>query len=76
MCLWNGSISSGALMVEKAPGWPPAPNHQGGPRTDVPPGGLSGSATQQRQSTLAQLQMQVGLFTTIHLPEARKKLFH
>lgn len=62
-------------MLEKAPGWPPATNHQVGPRTEGPPGGLSGSVAQQRQSTLAQLQLQVALFTTIHPPEAQKKLF-
>lgn len=61
----NGLFTSGTLMVEKSPGWPPATNHQQGPRTEAPPPGLSGSVSQQRQSTLAQLQMQVGLFSTI-----------
>ncbi|CAF96112.1 unnamed protein product, partial [Tetraodon nigroviridis] len=72
---WASNLDLGALMVEKAPGWPPATSHQLGPRTEAPPGGLSGSAAQQRQSTLAQLQMQVGLFTTNHPSEARKKPF-
>lgn len=63
--LINGLFTSGTLMVEKSPGWPPSTNHQQGPRTEAPPPGLSGSVSQQRQSTLAQLQMQVGLFSTI-----------
>lgn len=54
-------FSLGSLVVERGPGRPPIPNHQAGPRLDAPSGSLSVSAAQQRQSTLAQLQLQVGL---------------
>lgn len=51
-------FSSGSLVVERGPGRPPITNHQAGPRAEAPTAALS--AAQQRQSTLAQLQMQVG----------------
>lgn len=50
---------SGSLVVERGPGQPPFTNNQAGPRAEAPSGGLS--AAQQRQSTLAQLQLQVGI---------------
>lgn len=56
-------LSPGSLVVERGPGRPPITNHQAGPRPEANTGGLSASAltaAQQRQSTLAQLQMQVG----------------
>lgn len=53
-------FSLGSLVVERGPGRPPIPNHQAANRAEAPPGGLSLTA-QQRQSTLAQLQMQVTL---------------
>ncbi len=52
------TFSPGSLVVERGPGRPPITNHQTGPRAEAPTGVLS--AAQQRQSTLAQLQMQVG----------------
>ncbi|KAK2858829.1 hypothetical protein Q5P01_003449 [Channa striata] len=55
---WATNVDLGSLVVERGPGWPPIPNHQAAPRAEAPGGGLSVSA-QQRQSTLAQLQMQV-----------------
>ncbi|XP_067346530.1 transcription intermediary factor 1-alpha isoform X1 [Channa argus] len=55
---WATNVDLGSLVVERGPGWSPIPNHQAGPRAEAPGGGLSVSA-QQRQSTLAQLQMQV-----------------
>lgn len=48
----------GSLVVERGPARPPITNHQAGPRAEAPTGALT--AAQQRQSTLAQLQMQVG----------------
>ncbi|XP_022053365.1 transcription intermediary factor 1-alpha isoform X1 [Acanthochromis polyacanthus] len=55
---WATNVDLGSLVVERGPGRPPITNHLAGPRPEAPPGGLSLSA-QQRQSTLAQLQMQV-----------------
>ncbi|XP_071359050.1 transcription intermediary factor 1-alpha isoform X3 [Trachinotus anak] len=55
---WATNVDLGSLVVERGPGRPPITNHQAAPRADAPAGGLSVSA-QQRQSTLAQLQMQV-----------------
>ncbi|XP_008293082.1 transcription intermediary factor 1-alpha isoform X2 [Stegastes partitus] len=55
---WATNVDLGSLVVERGPGRPPITNHQAGPRAEAPPGALSVSA-QQRQSTLAQLQMQV-----------------
>uniref|UniRef100_A0A3Q3LH69 RING-type E3 ubiquitin transferase n=1 Tax=Mastacembelus armatus TaxID=205130 RepID=A0A3Q3LH69_9TELE len=55
---WATNVDLGSLVVERGPGRPPILNHQGTPRAEVPAGALSLSA-QQRQSTLAQLQMQV-----------------
>lgn len=55
---WATNVDLGSLVVERGPGRPPISNHQTGPRAEAPTGGLSLSA-QQRQSTLAQLQMQV-----------------
>lgn len=49
---------AGSLMVERGPGRMPIPNNQSGPRAEPTAASLSLSA-QQRQSTLAQLQMQV-----------------
>ncbi|XP_035535759.1 LOW QUALITY PROTEIN: transcription intermediary factor 1-alpha-like [Morone saxatilis] len=57
---WATNVDLGSLVVERGPGRPPVTNHQAGPRAEAPTGGLSAvSAAQQRQSTLAQLQMQV-----------------
>nr|XP_019947956.1 PREDICTED: transcription intermediary factor 1-alpha-like isoform X2 [Paralichthys olivaceus] len=55
---WATNVDLGSLTVERGPGRPPIPNHQAAPRAEVAAAGLSLSA-QQRQSTLAQLQMQV-----------------
>ncbi|XP_033987355.1 transcription intermediary factor 1-alpha isoform X6 [Trematomus bernacchii] len=58
---WATNVDLGSLVVERGPGTrPPNPtlNHPAGPRAEAPPGGMSAIA-QQRQSTLAQLQMQV-----------------
>ncbi|XP_078138272.1 transcription intermediary factor 1-alpha isoform X2 [Centroberyx gerrardi] len=55
---WATNVDLGSLVVERAPGRQPLANHQAGPRGEAPAGTLSASA-QQRQSTLAQLQMQV-----------------
>ncbi|XP_053200100.1 transcription intermediary factor 1-alpha isoform X1 [Scomber japonicus] len=55
---WATNVDLGSLVVERGPGRPTVSNHQPGPRPEVPTGALSVSA-QQRQSTLAQLQMQV-----------------
>ncbi|XP_072233306.1 transcription intermediary factor 1-alpha isoform X2 [Leuresthes tenuis] len=55
---WASNVDLGSLVVEKCPGRPPGASPQAGPRAEAPPGGLSMSA-QQRQSTLAQLQLQV-----------------
>uniref|UniRef100_A0A8D3B891 RING-type E3 ubiquitin transferase n=1 Tax=Scophthalmus maximus TaxID=52904 RepID=A0A8D3B891_SCOMX len=54
---WATNVDLGSLVVERGPGRPPVPN-QTAPRAEAPAGALSLSA-QQRQSTLAQLQMQV-----------------
>lgn len=59
ICSLMAYLVPGTLVVEKGPGWPPSTNHQSVARAEAPPGGLSMSAAQQRQSTLAQLQMQV-----------------
>ncbi|XP_042366996.1 transcription intermediary factor 1-alpha isoform X3 [Plectropomus leopardus] len=55
---WATNVDLGSLVVERGPGRQPITNHQAGPRAEAPSGALSASA-QQRQSTLAQLQMQV-----------------
>ncbi|XP_044199814.1 transcription intermediary factor 1-alpha isoform X5 [Thunnus albacares] len=55
---WATNVDLGSLVVERGPGRPTVSNHQAGTRPEAPTGGLSVSA-QQRQSTLAQLQMQV-----------------
>lgn len=67
---WATNVDLGSLVVERTPGnRPPNPNptlnqptlnHPAGPRAEAPPGGMSASA-QQRQSTLAQLQMQTSV---------------
>ncbi|XP_026219443.1 transcription intermediary factor 1-alpha isoform X2 [Anabas testudineus] len=54
---WATNVDLGSLVVERGPARHPIPNHQGAPRAEAPTGGLSVTA-QQRQSTLAQLQMQ------------------
>lgn len=54
---WATNVDLGSLVVERGPGRPPITNHQTGPRGEAPSGPLT--AAQQRQSTLAQLQMQV-----------------
>uniref|UniRef100_A0A8C5HXZ1 RING-type E3 ubiquitin transferase n=1 Tax=Gouania willdenowi TaxID=441366 RepID=A0A8C5HXZ1_GOUWI len=59
---WASNVDLGSLVVERGPGRPPIPNHQTGPRGEAPSGALSLSA-QQRQTTLAQLQMQVEKIT-------------
>uniref|UniRef100_A0A3Q2P5G9 RING-type E3 ubiquitin transferase n=1 Tax=Fundulus heteroclitus TaxID=8078 RepID=A0A3Q2P5G9_FUNHE len=56
---WATNVDLGSLVVERCPGRPTIPNHQPGPRQEAPAGSLSLAAAQQRQSTLAQLQMQV-----------------
>ncbi|XP_031721446.1 transcription intermediary factor 1-alpha isoform X3 [Anarrhichthys ocellatus] len=55
---WATNVDLGALVVERAQSRPPITNQAPGPRAEAPTGGLSVSA-QQRQSTLAQLQMHV-----------------
>ncbi|KAG7496104.1 transcription intermediary factor 1-alpha-like isoform X1 [Solea senegalensis] len=55
---WATNVDLGSLVVERGPGRPAVLNHQAAPRAEAPAGGLPVSA-QQRQSTLAQLQMQV-----------------
>ncbi|XP_033987349.1 transcription intermediary factor 1-alpha isoform X1 [Trematomus bernacchii] len=60
---WATNVDLGSLVVERGPGTrPPNPtlNHPAGPRAEAPPGGMSAIA-QQRQSTLAQLQMQTSV---------------
>lgn len=52
----NSCFSSGSLVVEKGPGRPPL-TAQTGARAEASSGGAS--TAQQRQSTLAQLQLQV-----------------
>lgn len=53
---WATNVDLGSLVVERGTARPPMPNPAAGPRMEAPPvGGLS---TQQRQTTLAQLQMQ------------------
>ncbi|KAK7896334.1 hypothetical protein WMY93_021659 [Mugilogobius chulae] len=55
---WATNVDLGTLIVERGTTRPPLTNPQTGPRIEAPSGGLSMSA-QQRQTTLAQLQMQV-----------------
>ncbi|XP_010793777.1 transcription intermediary factor 1-alpha isoform X2 [Notothenia coriiceps] len=65
---WATNVDLGSLVVERVPGTrPPNPtlnlptlNQPAGPRAEAPPGSMSASA-QQRQSTLAQLQMQTSV---------------
>ncbi|XP_029317686.1 transcription intermediary factor 1-alpha isoform X2 [Cottoperca gobio] len=58
---WATNVDLGSLVVERGPGSrPPITNLQAGPRPEPPTGALSASA-QQRQSTLAQLQMQTSV---------------
>ncbi|KAM4615094.1 transcription intermediary factor 1-alpha-like isoform 2-T2 [Polymixia lowei] len=54
---WATNVDLGSLVVERAPPRQPLSNHQVGPRGEGPAVNLS--ATAQRQSTLAQLQMQL-----------------
>ncbi|XP_061523560.1 transcription intermediary factor 1-alpha isoform X2 [Phycodurus eques] len=54
---WASNVDLGSLVVERSSVQPLIPNQQAGPRGEAPNGPLSLSA-QQRQSTLAQLQMQ------------------
>uniref|UniRef100_A0A3Q2DNT2 RING-type E3 ubiquitin transferase n=1 Tax=Cyprinodon variegatus TaxID=28743 RepID=A0A3Q2DNT2_CYPVA len=56
---WATNVDLGSLVVERSQGRAPIANQQPGPRAEAPSGGLSLAAAQQRQSTLAQLQMQV-----------------
>ncbi|XP_065807142.1 transcription intermediary factor 1-alpha isoform X2 [Labrus bergylta] len=58
---WATNVDLGSLLVERGPGRPPITNHQAGIRPEAPTGGLTGGLTtaQQRQGTLAQLQLQV-----------------
>lgn len=66
---WASNVDLGSLVMEKIPGhqpggmqmFPNQPNHPNhpGPRPEGPSGGFPGGSAQQRQSTLAQLQMQV-----------------
>uniref|UniRef100_A0A8C6V1Y8 RING-type E3 ubiquitin transferase n=1 Tax=Neogobius melanostomus TaxID=47308 RepID=A0A8C6V1Y8_9GOBI len=53
---WATNVDLGTLIVERGAARPPISNPAVGPRMEAPPGGLS---AQQRQTTLAQLQMQV-----------------
>lgn len=53
---WATNVDLGALVVERGTARPPIANPSTGPRMEAPPGGPS---SQQRQTTLAQLQMQV-----------------
>lgn len=53
---WATNVDLGALVVERGTARPPVSNPAVGPRMEASPGGLS---VQQRQTTLAQLQMQV-----------------
>ncbi|XP_033832157.1 transcription intermediary factor 1-alpha isoform X2 [Periophthalmus magnuspinnatus] len=55
---WATNVDLGTLVVERGTARPPLSNPTVGPRIEAPPGGLAMSA-QQRQTTLAQLQMQV-----------------
>ncbi|XP_030576464.1 transcription intermediary factor 1-alpha isoform X2 [Archocentrus centrarchus] len=55
---WVTNVDLGSLVVERGPSRPTITNQQTGPRAEAPTGAVSFSA-QQRQSTLAQLQMQV-----------------
>ncbi|KAM3587292.1 uncharacterized protein V6R79_001066 [Siganus canaliculatus] len=55
---WATNVDLGSLVVERGPGRPPIPNTQTGARIEAPPAGVPVSAAQQRQSTLAQLQLQ------------------
>ncbi|XP_077399639.1 transcription intermediary factor 1-alpha isoform X2 [Vanacampus margaritifer] len=54
---WASNVDLGSLVVERSSVQPSMANQQAGPRGEPATGGLSLSA-QQRQSTLAQLQMQ------------------
>lgn len=54
---WATNVDLGTLVVERSPARPPLTNPAAGSRIEAPPGGLPMSA-QQRQNTLAQLQMQ------------------
>ncbi|XP_049616802.1 transcription intermediary factor 1-alpha isoform X1 [Syngnathus scovelli] len=54
---WASNVDLGSLVVERNSAQPSMPNQQAGPRGDLASGALS--LAQQRQSTLAQLQMQV-----------------
>ncbi|XP_077449459.1 transcription intermediary factor 1-alpha isoform X2 [Stigmatopora argus] len=54
---WASNVDLGSLLVERSSMQPPAPTQAGGPRGEAPAVGLM--SAQQRQSTLAQLQMQV-----------------
>ncbi|XP_068163101.1 transcription intermediary factor 1-alpha isoform X3 [Antennarius striatus] len=56
---WATNVDLGSLVMERNQGRPPISSQQVGPRAEAPSGGQSVSAAQQRQSTLAQLQMQV-----------------
>lgn len=62
---WASNVDLGSLVVEKVPGRPPLNTTQPGARVEAPPGGVS--AAQQRQSTLAQLQLQVDKLSNQHL---------
>ena len=53
----------GSLLVERAPGRQPVANPPMPPRGEGSSGSLSAASQQQRQSTLAQLQMQVDPFS-------------
>ncbi|XP_055009693.1 transcription intermediary factor 1-alpha isoform X2 [Boleophthalmus pectinirostris] len=54
---WATNVDLGTLVVERGTARPPLTNPTVGPRIEAPPSGLTMSA-QQRQTTLAQLQMQ------------------
>lgn len=53
---WATNVDLGTLIVERGTARPPVPNPTISPRMEAPSGGMS---AQQRQTTLAQLQMQV-----------------
>nr|XP_057932807.1 transcription intermediary factor 1-alpha isoform X2 [Doryrhamphus excisus] len=56
---WATNVDLGSLLVDRSSVQPPVPNQQAGPRGEAPVGGLPQQlSAQQRQSTLAQLQMQ------------------
>uniref|UniRef100_A0A8C5B1Z4 Transcription intermediary factor 1-alpha n=1 Tax=Gadus morhua TaxID=8049 RepID=A0A8C5B1Z4_GADMO len=56
---WASNVDLGSLLVERAPGRQPVANPPMPPRGEGSSGSLSAASQQQRQSTLAQLQMQV-----------------